>query len=300
MGTGSYWVAATDNNSAARMNQKNVTIDTGTALAAITTTYPGQLAVATDTTGGFTADVLYQRNAANNAWNAVFKKHDHSANTDAAGGLHSDVLMANVSKYIDLNVPSPHAADFNNTGTGGTTADDIASNQWRVKLDTSTTASNYRQSDRGSIKIDFAQKIFFQAKLEEQAVSTSLQCRVGCNIEAANAAQSSSTKCVGMEFCDTNGVNYQLSTGDGTSRSVLNTGVAFAGAHSVKFLYTPNVNIVGTVDSTAVTKTSNLPNSGVCDADKTARFGISTTNTVTKTLYIYGYRVIGIPNDNWL
>src|SRR5690242_159890 len=119
MGTGSYWVAATDNNSAARMNQKNVTIDTGTALAAITTTYPGQLAVATDTTGGFTADVLYQRNAANNAWNAVFKKHDHSANTDAAGGLHSDVLMANVSKYIDLNVPSPHAADFNNTGTGG-------------------------------------------------------------------------------------------------------------------------------------------------------------------------------------
>ncbi len=292
----SVWTVG-DNNSAARENQKSVTINTGTNLAALTTTYANQLVVSSDTSAGFIANTLYMRNAANNAWLAVNVKHDHSADTDLAGGLFSNVLMPNTGQVVDLNVPSPRAADTNNTGTGGTTTDDIAANQWRVKLDTSTTTSNYRQSDKGSIKIDFGQKIKFQAKLEEQAVSTSLQSRMGVQMETANAAQSSTNKCVGFEFCDANGTTYQLSSGDGTSRSVINTGVAFAGIHSVKFFYTPSVNVVGTIDATTVTKTTNLPNSGAVDADKTARFGISTTNTVTKTLYIYGYRVVGLPND---
>ena len=295
----SYW-AVGQNNSAALENQKSNTIGTGTQLAALTTTYPNQLVTSSDTSAGFIANTLYMRNAANNGWVPIETKHDHSADTDQAGGLLSNILMPNTGQVIDLNYPSPRIMDFMMTNVGGTATDDIAANRWRVKLDTGTVANNYQQQDKGSIKLDFGQKIKFQAKLEEQAVSTSLQCRVGCNIEAANTAQNAATKCLGMEFCDVNGTNYVLSTGDGTSRSVINTGVAFAGVHSVKFLYTPNVNIVGTIDATTVTKTSNLPNSGTCDADKTARFGIMTTNTVTKTLYIYGYRVIGIPNDNWV
>jgi len=298
MGSGSYFIAQLDNNSAARMNQKTVTMDTGSALAALTATYPCQVVISTDTSGGFLQDTMYQRNAANNAWVAVEKKHDHSANTDSAGGLFSDILQANVSKYVALNVMSPHAADFNNTGTGGTTTDDFASANWRVKLDTSTTANNYRQADRGTgVKLDFGSKIMWQAKLEEQAVSTDIQSRMGVQMEAANSAQVPANKCVGFEFCDSNGVNYQVSSGDGTSRSVLNTGVAFAGVHSVKFLYTPTANVVGTIDATSVTKTSNLPNSGAVDMDKTARFGILTTNTVTKTLYVYAYHVVGLDSD---
>jgi hypothetical protein len=294
-----YW-AVGDNNSGARENQKSVTILTGTAIAGLTVTYANQLVVSSDTSAGFTANTLYMRNAANNAWISIEVKHDHSADTDPAGGLFSNVLMPNTGLHVDLNVPSPRTTDFFNTNTGGTVADDIAANQWRVKLDTGTTANNFRQEDRGSIKLDFGSKIKFQAKLEEQAVSTSLQCRVGCNIETANAAQNNATKCLGFEFCDANGTTYQLSSGDGAARSVINTAVAFAGAHSVKFFYTPSTNVVGTIDATTVTKSTNLPNSGVCDADKTARFGIMTTNTVTKTLYIYGYRVIGVPNDNWV
>jgi len=298
MGSGSYFVAALDNNSAARMNQKCNTIDTGAALAALSSTYAGQIVTSTTTETGFSADTMYQRNAANNAWVAIEKKHDHSANTDPAGGLFSDILIANISKLVDLNQPSPHAVDFNNTGTGGTTGDDISSGIWRVKLDTGTAASNYRQADRGTgIKLDFGNKIMWQAKLEQQAVSSSIQSRMGVQMEPANSSQIPSNKCLGFEFCDTNGVNYMISSGDGSSRSVLNSGVAYAGVHSVKFLYTPTANIVGTVDSTVVTKGSNLPNSGAVDQDKTTRFGISTTNTTTKTLYVYAYRVVGLPND---
>ncbi len=52
---------------AARWNQKVLLVDTGTHIAAATA-YPGQLALSTDSTGGFTAGVLYQRNVGNTAW----------------------------------------------------------------------------------------------------------------------------------------------------------------------------------------------------------------------------------------
>ena len=52
----------------AKLNQKTTFVDTGTNIAALATTYPGQMAYATTTSGGFTADTLYVRNAANSAW----------------------------------------------------------------------------------------------------------------------------------------------------------------------------------------------------------------------------------------
>lgn len=50
------------------MNQKTVFVGTGTQIAALGTTYAGQLVFATSTTGGFTIDTLYERNSANSAW----------------------------------------------------------------------------------------------------------------------------------------------------------------------------------------------------------------------------------------
>lgn len=54
-----------------RMNQKCLFVGTGTQITALATTYPGQLAYSTDTSGAFTADTLYQRNAADSAWVAI-------------------------------------------------------------------------------------------------------------------------------------------------------------------------------------------------------------------------------------
>jgi len=73
---------ANDGFSAARGNQKTCFVGTGTQIAAISPTYAGQLAYATSTSGGFTIDVLYERNAANNAWNQVtFQEKAEASNT---------------------------------------------------------------------------------------------------------------------------------------------------------------------------------------------------------------------------
>lgn len=302
MSAGGVWTAGSDSNSAARLNQKTFTIDTGTNLAAMASTYAGQPVYCTSTGGGFTADTFYIRNAANSGWNAYVPQaiHDHSANTAAAGGTLLSVMSDNTGQFIYQNeLLSPQSGDFVTSVTGGTVGNDIASNQWRVKLDTATVANNFAQADLGGIKPDFGNPIKFQAKVEQQTATSSLQCRIGINVEKSNAVVGT-TKLLGFEFCDATGTTYQLSSCDGTTRSVTNTTQAFNGAHSLKMTYTPSVNVIGQIDATtATTKTTNLPNSGQCDADKVMRFGIMTTNTTTKDLYIYGAVICYVPNDTW-
>lgn len=305
MSTGGYWTAGSDNNSAARLNQKSVTIDTGTNLAALSTTYPGQLIYATDnSSGSFVQDTLYQRNAANNAWVARVPQtiHDHSAATAATGGLLTNIIADNMGQFLyGTELMSPTAGDFNtaNSSGGGSVANNIASNQWRVNIATSTTSNSVGQADYGGIKIDFGNPIKFQCKVEQETATSSLQGRIGTNIEAAGSA-AGTTKLLGFEFCDSTGTTYQLVSCDGTTRTVTNTTQPFNTVHGLKYLYTPSTSIVGTVDNTtATTKTSNLPNSGAADQDKLMRFGITTTNTTAKNLYLYGAVIVGVPNDTW-
>ena len=68
MGSAGLEFDSNDAPEKARLNQKTTYVSTGTNIAALGTTYPGQMAYATTTSGGFTADTLYVRNAANSAW----------------------------------------------------------------------------------------------------------------------------------------------------------------------------------------------------------------------------------------
>lgn len=63
-------VAVGDAITAALGNNKMLLIDTGANINAATT-YPGQVAYCTSSGSGFTADTMYIRNAANNAWNVI-------------------------------------------------------------------------------------------------------------------------------------------------------------------------------------------------------------------------------------
>jgi len=302
MSAGGVWTAGSDSDSAARLNQKTVTIDTSANLSAMSSTYPGQLVFSTDSAGAFTANTMYQRNAANNAWVAMLPMttHDHSTNLASTGGLFSDILASNTGQLIYLNYISPRVANFfTSIVSSGTITDNISANRWRVNLSTGVTTSAVAQADIGGITVDFGSKIKFQAKVEQQTVTTFLQGRIGINIESAGSA-AGITKSLGFEFCDSTGTTYQLVSCDGTTRTVTNTTQPFNGVHGIKFAYTPSTNIIGTVDQTvATTKTTNLPNSGAADADKTMRFGITTTNTTPKNLYIYGAVLVGVDNDVW-
>lgn len=300
MSAGGYWTASQDSLGQARMNQKTVTIDTGSHLAALPTTYPDQIIVSLDSTGGFSAGFVYVRDPTNTTWNQVYPPgpHDHSGST--TGGFLATVLEDNLGQFLFYNYLSPFASQFLQTVTGGTISNVQGSGSWNVQLATGTVANNLAQADIGGIALDFGSAMKFIAKITEGGASTSLQGRIGVNIEAAGAAVSNTTKSLGFEFCDSTGLNYQLVSCDGTTRTVASTGQAFAGTNNIRFVYTPTTSVVGTVNqTTATTKTSNLPNSGATANDKISRFGIQTTNTIAKNLNIHGFQLVGMDNDTW-
>jgi len=305
MSAGGYYVSGSDSNSAARMNQKSVTIDTGTNLAALSPTYPLQLIASTDATGGFVAGQMYQRNAANSAWIAFtpMQQHDHSAATTAAGGTLNAVMSDNTGQFIYQNdLASPRAGEFRQTLVGGaaTVSDLNTAGQWSVQLNTGAVINNLAQADCGGIAADFGSPMKFQTKVFQGAVQTNVVGRIGINIEQANLAVDNTTKNIGFEFCSSAGTSYIVVSGDGTTRSTLATTQSFAGTNSLKLTYTPSVNVVGQVNATtATTKTSNLPNSGACLPDRLMRFGITTSAATTQTLNVYGAVLCYVPNDTW-
>jgi len=68
MGSAGLEFDANDSPEKARLNQKTTFVGTGAQISGLSTTYPGQFAFCTSTGSGYTADVLYVRNAANSAW----------------------------------------------------------------------------------------------------------------------------------------------------------------------------------------------------------------------------------------
>lgn len=300
----SVWVAGVTKLSAALLNQKTITIDTGTNLAALAPTYPDQVVISTDNSSGFIQDTIYQRNAANTSWISVLtmQKHLHNADTAAAGGLLSDIYAANMGiSLYQTELLSPAAGDFFQTvsGAGAAVTDGRGSGVWRVDINSGTAVNGAAQADLGGLKADFGSKMKFQAKVEQQTATTSLQCRIGVNIEIASGSPDPTTKALGFEFCDSTGTVFQVQSCDGATRGVTPTTSAFNGVHGVKFVYTPSTSIVGFIDNVAgVTRTANLPNSGACLPDRLMRFGImSTLVSAAKHLYVYGAALNYLPNE---
>jgi len=78
MGSAGLEFDSNDQPSAARLNQKTTFVGTTAQIAALGTTYAGQLAYDTD------LDTLYVRNAANSAWNEVHLITDNITETSEA------------------------------------------------------------------------------------------------------------------------------------------------------------------------------------------------------------------------
>lgn len=68
MGSGGTQWEVADVVSASRMNQKTLFVGTGAQIAALGTTYAGQMAMCTETAGSFLKDSMYFRTAANGFW----------------------------------------------------------------------------------------------------------------------------------------------------------------------------------------------------------------------------------------
>src|SRR3990167_9626886 len=111
MGSGGGIFDPVDSFSAARLNQKSTFVGTGTAIAALATTYAGMLAYSTDTSGASTIDTLYVRNAANDAWVTVatysgaVTETAEANTTPVTDGANFDAV-AGVRYYAFFTLPS--------------------------------------------------------------------------------------------------------------------------------------------------------------------------------------------------
>jgi hypothetical protein len=125
--------ATGDSVTASKIGNKTVLIDTGTNIGGATV-LAGQLAVSTDTSGGFTQDRLYVRNAANNAWLEVLDlssaqtlgAHSISGSSNTITNLSTAMLsdgtfaMAKLANALTQVAVFRSSSSFTQSSGGGT------------------------------------------------------------------------------------------------------------------------------------------------------------------------------------
>lgn len=300
--------------SPARFNRKVNTHLTGAQIASLNPTYPNQLVVCTSTGSGFTVDTMYIRNSANTAWiGGGGGMHKHDANTDAAGGLLSDVLYANAMKIIWFpDGVAPNANSFKHETSGGATITDVHPN---VRLFCGTANGAYAHVTRSGVGVSWASAIRFVARLFVSHGSY-VTARFGVCAESANdapAGDGGGVSRMGFEACDSAGTaqNYVVFSSNGTTRSgtTSTTAVAQAAAHAYRLDFNPAVDIRAYFDggggTPLVTKSTAVPSGGSTVGARIIGAGIKQNNSFSagseRTMTLSGLTMSGVPSTtNWL
>lgn len=269
--------------------------------------YPNMLVVCTASGAGFIKDVMYLRNSDNTAWlGGSGGKHTHSADTDASGGLFTDILYANQPLAYHESNMSPTLGWFRTElSSASNPTDDVAGS--RLNINTGTTNGAWVNCSRSGVKLDMSRKQRLIVKMNISPVSTFATARVGVNAERVEATVSGtgSPSRYGMEFCDSAGTSRSwdvFSGDDGGNRSATNVAAADAaqGApKAYKFEYIPGTNVKFYVSSNtaSLTKSTNVPATGSILAPRALSLGIRTNNTSAKNLFLYGISFVGTISD---
>jgi hypothetical protein len=285
------------------LNAGFVFAGTGAEIAALGSTAGPQIARCTASGSGFTADRVYFR-LVGGTWNVLNQaKHTHDQADDDSGGLLSDILYANTNNVYRQEKWGWFGNVMLNeyTGTGAGCFADLATGS--TKLSTGTENTSYANSRTGGRRHDWAQ--FSRVDLRIRADSgTNVIARAGVNMDTLSGSNTSAA-CYGIEFCTSTGVNWQLVSSDGTTRSITGSTApgTTAAAQYYKIEHIPGAPGTGAVKLTTGmsaspfwTKTTNPPPaSGGSDAAKTVSMGIKTTDTTQKNLYVWGFCFTSVP-----
>ena len=273
--------------SVARFNTKVPSHLTGAQIAALSPIYPCKEVTCTVSGSGFVKDVKYRRNTDNTAWlSDSGGKHLHDVDSDAGGGLLSNVLIANLAKVIYLpDGVLPSAGMFKHETSGGATITDSHPN---VRLYCGTANGAYAHATRSGVGVSWTQPIRFIARLFVSH-GTYVTARFGVASESANdapAGDGGGIRRMGFEACDSAGTtrNYDVFSSNGTTRSAVTstTAVAQASAHAYKLDYTPATNIQAYLDGSGtplITKTSAVPASGTSNDVRVVSAGVKQNNS---------------------
>lgn len=280
-------------NSQSRLNRKTVFIGTGAQIAAVPLTSPATMFLSTTTESGYVANELYVTKADGSGRAAVKSAHKHDAATDSAGGSIYDIDTANAGTRIAIDRLTK-GGDFVGYREGaaalptdGSRLDNaIVSNAIVTRLRTSTTTNNLTQLVDGGISLSFASKIEWRIKMEVSS-SAAILFRAGVNMEGVDVASNATENKFGLEGCSSADTNLHIVCCNGSARTDTNVGYAMTGMRGYAMYYTPGTNIIWK-DSTGniQTMTSNVPSSGSIASDRMLRYGIKTTTTAEKAMYI--------------
>lgn len=277
--------------SQSRLNRKTIFIGTGAQIAAIPLTSPATMFLSTTTESGYVANEVYVTKADGSGRTAIKSAHKHDAATDSAGGSIYDIDVGNAGSRIAIDRLTKSGDLFSRAESAITSSRLDTANVTNVivtRLRTGTTANNYTQLEDGGISLSFASKAEWRTKMQISH-TTGILWRMGVNMESVDVASNATENKFGIEGCDSDGVNIRLiCCNGGGARTNLNSNVSMAiGMRGYAMYYTPGTNILWK-DSTGNVQTlsSNVPSSGSIASDRLLRYGIKTTNTTEKAMYI--------------
>lgn len=292
MGTGSL-IAGEQQLSKSIYNHKFLLVDTAAVIEALTSTQKFDGMACSPTTNGSTLfeGRLYVWDATNSKWiDQANPPHTHSSSTE--GGTLSDILVANDPITYAIQ---ESAMIFQVSNGSPIYANIVSGTDAYRSIATGTSTNNAGTYAAGGLRYDFAFPLQAHFRALFSTVTTNYTARIGFNMEYAHVSSNANKK-LGVECCDScNGTSLRIVSSDGTTRSATNTTDSASTAATFKLTYNPTIpNLTYRRNSgTAVIKTSNMMTNGVPDRSNVFVAGIQTTNTTSKTLQLWGARVIG-------
>jgi len=299
---GSLWSSINRIASVAKMNLKSTVVGTGDEVLTESSVIPlGALAsVTTTSTGGALVGPNLYIQTATGLKSPQGVSHTHS--DSQTGGSIQNMMVKAVSNLWFVNMLNPTFEQFARTGTGATYTNPVAATLKYVEIATGTTANNSGNLRFGGLLYTFAQPSNFVTRIKLASVNTGSTARVGMNMEAAEAVTDNLVK-YGFEGCAScNSTNISVISSEGTLRSKNTQSTdSFATVGNFIMQLDPGINTKWRKENgTIITKTTNVPTTGVPSRSNSWICGIQTTNTTSKTLDLYGFQACGtIGEVNW-
>lgn len=291
-----------------RADAKGITRDTGTNIVAISTTRQLGAVCPTDTSGGLIKNVMYVCNY-DDGFNRVqfipvFGEHTHT-DADQDGGSLMDIYQANTSKVMAIDMFHMNLADWKQdlVGLGAVFVYEEGSTTGRLKMETGALASNCATGSLGGVKISFASKISWQAKIELNA-NNLLLTRCGVNVDRVDEAQDTARRQLGIEGCDGHGTNWVIINANGNSSSLTVTPTtsplpSSGNVKNYKLIEMPATEVRLYENGVSVGASStNVASASDSDGKRLVRLGIKATTGATRILYLNIMKLLGDPGSS--
>lgn len=247
----------------------------------------------------------YLLKADQSGYDSLFPSHTHTPEDETNdGGAYFWIRKLNAHHLLDFNNQSAHKGTFSGVSTliqGTSTAVDTLLSGGSFVLMTSNwnAAGSVGYSVtlmRGGLRLAFSYPFVFIIK---QVLShfVDLVYRSGCNMPYTHNL-AGVTNQVGIEGCTSSSANYQVVSGNGTSRTgtpLTASNLAPGVVRGYKIQFFPSDKVIFTDGAgNEVIKSDNLPAAAAAtDGDATLRIGLYTSTSTPKALKYYASTLLG-------